>query len=33
MITRGHQQQLKLDPGIYSVDPDRDTFDADVNFK
>ncbi|CAF1108215.1 unnamed protein product [Adineta ricciae] len=28
MITRGHQQDLQLDPGSYSVDPDQDTFNA-----
>ncbi|CAF0753401.1 unnamed protein product [Adineta steineri] len=28
MITRGNQQDLLLDPGIFSVDPDEDTFDA-----
>jgi hypothetical protein len=33
MITRGHQQDLKLDPGSYSVDLDRDTFDANVTFQ
>ena len=33
MITRGHQQEFKLDPGSYSIDPDQDTFDANVKFK
>ncbi|CAF1181508.1 unnamed protein product [Adineta steineri] len=28
MITRGSQQDLQLDPGAYSVDPDQDSFDA-----
>ncbi|CAF3754605.1 unnamed protein product [Adineta steineri] len=28
MITRGNQQDLLLDPGTFSVDPDEDTFDA-----
>ncbi|CAF3684254.1 unnamed protein product [Adineta steineri] len=28
MITRGDQQDLKLDPGTYSVNPDSDSFDA-----
>ncbi|CAF4174874.1 unnamed protein product, partial [Adineta steineri] len=28
MITRGDQQDLLLDPGRFSVDPDKDTFDA-----
>ncbi|CAF1320727.1 unnamed protein product [Adineta steineri] len=28
MITRGDQQDLLLDPGTFSVDPDEDTFDA-----
>jgi hypothetical protein len=31
MITRGHQQDLTLDPGAYSVDPDEDTFNATVS--
>ncbi|CAF0946998.1 unnamed protein product [Adineta steineri] len=28
MITRGDQQDLLLDPGTFSIDPDEDTFDA-----
>ncbi|CAF1399077.1 unnamed protein product [Adineta steineri] len=28
MVTRGHQQNLLLDPGAYSVDPDEDSFNA-----
>ncbi|UJR09075.1 hypothetical protein I4U23_013322 [Adineta vaga] len=28
MITRGKEQDLELDPGSYSVDPDEDAFDA-----
>jgi hypothetical protein len=31
MITRGDQQELKLDPGTYSLDLDGDTFDANVS--
>ncbi len=30
MITRGSQQDLLLDPGTFSVDPDEDSFDASV---
>jgi hypothetical protein len=33
MITHGHQQDLKLDPGSYSIDLDRNTFDANVMFQ
>ena len=33
MITCGNQQELKLDPGSYSFDPDGYTFDANVKFK
>ncbi|CAF1035223.1 unnamed protein product [Adineta ricciae] len=32
MITRGYQQQLTLDPGLFSVDPDALTFNA-TNWK
>jgi hypothetical protein len=32
MITRGHEQDLILDPGTFSVDPDADTFNASVSF-
>jgi hypothetical protein len=32
MITRGYQQDLLLDPGTYSVDPDSTTFNASVSF-
>ncbi|CAF0882123.1 unnamed protein product [Adineta steineri] len=28
MITRGSQQDLQLDPGAYSIDPDQHSFDA-----
>ena len=31
MITRGHQQDLILDPGTYSADPDGYIFNATVN--
>jgi hypothetical protein len=31
MITSGHEQDLKLDPGTYSVDPDASVFNATVN--
>jgi hypothetical protein len=31
MITRGDQQDLLLDPGSFSVDPDEDSFDASVS--
>lgn len=33
MITRGHYQDLLLDPGTYSVDLDQDTFNASVSFQ
>jgi hypothetical protein len=32
MITRGNQQDLQLDPGTYSVDPDENSFDANVSY-
>ncbi len=32
MITRGYQQDLLLDPGTFSVDPDTTTFNASVSF-
>jgi hypothetical protein len=32
MITRGHQQDLLLDPGTFSVDPDATIFNTSVNF-
>jgi hypothetical protein len=32
MITRGHQQNLILDPGTFSVDPDATVFNASVCF-
>ena len=32
MITRGYQQDLLLDPGTFSVDPDAVTFNASVSF-
>ncbi|CAF3751894.1 unnamed protein product, partial [Rotaria sp. Silwood1] len=28
LITRGNQQDLLLDPGTFSIDPDEDSFDA-----
>ena len=31
MITRGYQQDLLLDPGTYSLDPDQTTFNATVS--
>jgi hypothetical protein len=31
MINRGHQQDLTLDPGTFSVDPDSETFNASVS--
>jgi hypothetical protein len=31
VITRGNEQDLKLDPGSYSVDPDESSFNANVN--
>jgi hypothetical protein len=31
MITRGNEQDLTLDPGSYSVDPDESSFNANVN--
>ncbi|UJR06650.1 hypothetical protein I4U23_010936 [Adineta vaga] len=30
MITRGNQQDLQLNPGSYSVNPDEDTFNASI---
>jgi len=33
MITSGFEQDLKLDPGTYSIDPDQLTFDSTVNFQ
>ena len=32
MITSGFEQDLKLDPGTYSIDPDQLTFDSTVKF-
>ncbi len=32
MITRGYQQDLLLDPGTFSVDPDATIFNASVSF-
>ncbi len=32
MITRGYQQDLLLDPGTFSVDPDTTTFNTSVSF-
>jgi hypothetical protein len=31
MITRGNQQELKFDPGTFSIDLDGYPFDANVN--
>jgi hypothetical protein len=31
MITQGHQQNLALNPGKFSVDPDTTTFNASVS--
>ena len=31
MITRGHQQDLYLDPGTYSADIDGNVFNASVS--
>ena len=31
MITSGYQQNLKLDPGSYSVDPDANQFNGSVS--
>ena len=31
MVTRGHDQNLTLDPGSFSVDPDTDTFNPTVS--
>ncbi len=31
MVTSGSQQDLELNPGAYSVDPDEDSFDASVS--
>lgn len=31
MVTRGDQQNLILNPGSFSVDPDSDSFDASVS--
>jgi len=31
MITIGHEQDLKLDSGRYSIDPDENVFNASVN--
>ena len=31
VITRGFEQELVLDPGQYSVDPDQATFNASVS--
>jgi hypothetical protein len=33
MIPRGSEEDLILDPGRYSVDPDEDLFDATVSEK
>jgi hypothetical protein len=31
MITHGYQQDLLLDPGTHSIDPDQHTFNASVS--
>jgi hypothetical protein len=31
LIVNGYQQDLKLNPGRYSVDPDSNTFNASVS--
>ncbi len=31
MVTSGNQQDLKLDPGTYSIDPDENVFNASVS--
>jgi hypothetical protein len=31
MITSGHEQDLKFDPGTYSVDPDENVFNSSVS--
>jgi hypothetical protein len=31
MVTQGNSQDLTLDPGTFSVDPDEDTFNASVS--
>ena len=31
MITRGHEQDLVLDPGLYSIDRDGNAFNASVS--
>jgi len=31
MITRGNQQDFKLDPGTFSIDPNGYTFNATVS--
>ena len=33
IITSGFEQNLKLDPGTYSIDPDQVTFDSTVSFQ
>jgi predicted phage tail protein len=33
MITRGNQQELKLEPGTHSFDPDGNTLNASVSLK
>ena len=31
MVTTGYQQDLKLNPGIFSIDPDADIFNGNVS--
>ena len=31
MVTTGHQQDLKLNPGMFSIDPDADVFNGNVS--
>ena len=33
VITHGHQQNLTLNPGKYSVDPDQNEFNASISKK
>lgn len=31
MITHDYRKNLKLDPGVFSIDPDEDVFDSTVS--
>ena len=33
MITNGHEKDLKLDPGTFSVNPDENSFNGSVSFE